>query len=324
MKPHRREWKHCTACRGPQAFLMLVVTLSGVGVAGCQATSKMRLGEQAERQGKYPVAYQYYCDEAKDRPSSGAVQAAIARVAPRAALHHEREAARAADAGNYAEAWKLYMQALAITPDNPALARLVQMLEEQHPAEIAPANAAWMDVGDRALATASTRSERPEPRVPARAEAKREPAPRATPPPAEPAPRTAGPLPTATDPRREPVETNRPSNEPDEAAVEGEEEPRGYLMTAVLSVNDHRFPRKTHTVDDIYVTLKDTDPDPADADLDVYLGTTRVRKARDIAPGRGVLVRGRSGKWYGLVVITVVDRTESVRIGIRPHAGPRG
>ena len=93
-------------------------------------------------------------------------------------------------------------------------------------------------------------------------------------------------------------------------------------MTAILSVNDWRFPRRTHTVDDLHVRLKDTDHDP-DADLDVYMGTKRVHKARDVEPGQGIHVVGRSGKSYEIVVITVVDRTESVRIGIRPHTGAR-
>ena len=66
--------------------------------------------------------------------------------------------------------------------------------------------------------------------------------------------------------------------------------PQPPLQRNTVRVDCDRVGASSVPVDDIYVTLKDTDSDP-DADLDIYLGTTRVRKARDIAPGRGVTVR---------------------------------
>ena len=369
MTKYGRLWKPrpggaciCSLMPLAAAFLCFLST-------GCQAPTNVRLGQRAEQRGRYYAAYQYYCDEAEQQPSNRTVQAAIARSAPHAARYYEHQAARAADAGDYADAWKLYMQALTITPDNSAVARLIRMLEEHHPNAIAPAKVVWMKQGAAALAVAPAASPaRPHP-IPARTAV-------AAKPHEAPARRTTSSIDTEQDRRSEPADVaaatdvapRRALDDPSDAVAKGApasdthtpppapptgtiskspqlrndrtpppvrsgaagrpelreaygaETGGAYLMTAILSVNDWRFPRRTHTVDDIHVRLKDTDRDP-DADLDIYMGTKRVRKARDVEPGQGVRVKGRSGKWYEVVVITIVDRTESVRIGIRPHLG---
>jgi len=322
-------------CAGSSAHagLVLAVALFWVLPAGCQTTTNMRLGEKAERQGRYHIAYQYYCDEAKVRPSKGPVQAAIARVAPRAAQHYERRAAGAGDAGNYADAWRLYMQALVITPDNTAIADLINMLAEHHPNEIASAKTAWMEQGTIALAVASTNAgpavgttTKQEPDEGAAVRTTKVAEPEGDP--------HGGPYEEESvaepdgDPHSEPYEDEQPDPDTNTASTGEVHAPDAagegsWLMSAVLSVEDKRFPRKTHTVDDIYVRIKDTDSDP-DADLDIFLGTRRVKKVRDIEIGESIHLRGRSGMWYELVVITIVDRTESVRIGIRRGPGRPG
>lgn len=332
MKRDARRTAARPARRGLGAALVLVSAVGGGLVSGCSGATNMRLGERAERQGRCHVAYTYYCDEAKVRPSSGAVQAAIARVAPRAARHCERQGTIAVDAGNYAQAWKWYMQALTISPDDTAIARLIRMLEEHHRKEIAPVKDAWMREGAVALATsppdtkpasrenagdaARVENERaPDVGTAVRTghegEARAEPAVRTAsaeqPDAGSAVPRTAN----VAAPNHGPHQGAR---EDDETA--GSQAVGSWLTSAVLSVEDRRFPREVHTVDDIRVKVKDTDPGP-DADLDIYLGDKRIEKVRDIKTGESVRVKGRSGGWYELVVITIVDRTESVRIGIR-------
>ncbi len=342
MKCFQRGRKGGSAGSPTRVGLLCAAALPWFLLVGCATTTNMRLGERAERQGRYHVAYDYYCDEAKLRPSSGAVRTALARVAPPAARHYQREAARAADAGNHADAWKLYMRALSITPDDSAIARLIKMLEQHHATAIAPAKTAWMALGGKGLAVASATSPRRHASVQVADEHR-----------AGPAVRTGDAAEASESPHREPhqaVAEARHEAPPRSdnagagaarATLEQLPQPRSsvgaqetrkaekpvpkegqdYLMTAVLSVKDDRFPRKTHTVDDIHVKLKDTDGDPEDADLDVYLGSKRVKKARDLRAGQGIPVRGRSGKVYDLVVIAIIDRTESVRVGVRPHVG---
>ncbi|MCK4659438.1 MAG: hypothetical protein KAV82_07940 [Phycisphaerae bacterium] len=275
-------------------------------LAGCQTTTNMRLGERAERQGYYHRAYEYYCDEAQQRPSRGTVQAAIARVAPRAARHYEQLAGRAADQNNYAEAWRLYMRTLTITPDDAAIVRVIKMLEQYHPEEVAPAKAAWAKQGEKALMVASAAS-RPRSEAGRSQPHRQEELQTATGQP-------SGHEPTAAE-EAEITTVETPSHDSGITVGRSRESDTDYLMTAILSVKDHRFPRRSHLIDDIHVRLKDTDPDP-DADFDLYLGSRRVAKARDVKPGHGMRIRGRSGKWYVVVVIAIVDRTESVRMGV--------
>ena len=137
------------------SLIHIVVAIPVFLLAGCATTTNMRLRERAERQGRYHLAYEYYCDEAKQSPSRGVVQAAIGRVAPRASEYYQRQGDRAAVAEQYADAWKLYMRALAVTPNSTGLVRMIRILEQDHPDEIAPAKADWTEYGEKALTVAS-------------------------------------------------------------------------------------------------------------------------------------------------------------------------
>ena len=323
----------------------LVVVTTWATLAGCHSSSpNLRLGERAERHGRYHVAYQYYCDAAKRYPSDRNVQTAISRAAPRAALHYERRAARAVEAENYADAWRWYMQALTITPDDTAIAGMIKMLEQHHAEEVASAKAAWRRHGEASLAVRS-QSQWPPPSAPPvdsteesyhvrgaagpgpERQATSDPDPlhdprrraySATEQPPQDARRGRDLSDVPADPESpiEPTWSDDLRDKDEGRGAQSDERAEGpvYLMTAILSVEDRRYPRRTHTFDDIHVRLN-SDPD---ADLDVYVGTQRVRKMRDIKPGQSVRVEGRSGRRYEVVVITIVDRTESVRIGIRP------
>ncbi|MCP4594834.1 MAG: hypothetical protein GY842_29240 [bacterium] len=339
MKSPRHPGRRSVSGLGDRALLGFLAAFAALGWSGCHTSASMGLGKRAEERGCYHIAYRHYCDEAKRAPSNPGVQAAIARVAPEAAQHYACAGAEARDAGDYARAWKLCMRALMITPEDTALSQLIEMLEQHHSGEVASARRAWERYGAATLAVGpmvdqsearpgSVRSvaewsegERPErqaegadpvggrPRV-AQVGLQR--------PAADDDVGTNGAIVAAE--TSEPGTPMTPENEADASA---REETVEYLMTAILSVEDRRFGRQTHALDDLHVRLRDTDPEP-DADLDIYLGTTRVKKARDVEPGHGVRVRGRSGKLYDVVLITIVDRTESVRLGIRPVGATRG
>ena len=90
----------------------------------------------------------------------------------------------------------------------------------------------------------------------------------------------------------------------------------GYLVIATVSRKDRRFRKMVETIDDIFVKVKDTDPQP-DADMHVYLGRKRIKKVKDWRPQHRVRVEGRSGRPYEIVILRINDATETVRFGVR-------
>lgn len=90
-----------------------------------------------------------------------------------------------------------------------------------------------------------------------------------------------------------------------------------YLFTGIVSRGDKRFPKELKAIDGLSVKVRDTDRSP-DADLDVCLGDQRVARQKDCRVGQAFPVRGHSGREYEVVVLTIVDATETVRFGIRP------
>jgi hypothetical protein len=108
-------------------------------------------GEIAEFRGAYHEAYAIYCEAARSTPRSRPVRQALARVAPLAAQYwknrgHEFQRRRQLDV-----AWKCYMQALTIRPNDAGALGHVRRVERDYPDQIAAARQAWVRYGDRAL-----------------------------------------------------------------------------------------------------------------------------------------------------------------------------
>ena len=70
----------------------------------------------------------------------------------------------------------------------------------------------------------------------------------------------------------------------------------GYLTRAIISRDDKRYEDTVELSDGIRVRLRDTDPDPLDADLEIRRGKRRIAKLKDVRRGPTIPVIGRSGR----------------------------
>ncbi len=95
-----------------------------------------------------------------------------------------------------------------------------------------------------------------------------------------------------------------------------EREPQSFLHRAVISRKDKRYRDTATTVDGVRVRLRDTDADPLDADIDIFIGTTRIRRD-DVRIGQGVTFRVAAGRTYRLVILSILDDRETISFGIQ-------
>jgi tetratricopeptide (TPR) repeat protein len=313
-----------------------------VALTGCATTPDARQAWNAEKAGEYALAYERYCAAAEDRPGNAQIAAAIRRVAPLAARHWEQNAHTALDRGESIRAWRMFMRVLEIQPDHPSAAQLVRRIERDHPAETRLARAEWMQSNRRSQIASAEPNQEANPASPEKPRTQRDVKPepstdtskeRRTEPPVAVA--VAPPEPVAEPPLREapvmaktpPVQTN-PTPQP--IRRDGvrhrilKETDHGtesdYLARRIISRDDDRYEKKVYVIDGITIKLDDTDDDPLEADLDVYIDDERVAKHRHLPVGAAVRVVGRSGTAYRLVVLTIRDRTETVIFGIMGDA----
>jgi len=301
--------------RRTTVWICIAVCLLAVGSAGCTTTLRLREGRRAEQAGDYPRAYVFYCRVAQERPSSRSVAAAIARVSPGAARYWKDRAAAAIEAGDVERTWQCYMRALSIRPDDRDAADRIRSLERDHGDELAAIRHQYLTRDLVALASAGapprTRRHDASPPEPVLARANdatpqlpgpgNPPEPSAAPTPGKPGDSTPEPSP-ATGSDATPPSTHE------------------YLFTGTVSRDDRRFPEKRPTIDGLVVKVRDTDPGP-DADLDAYLGRNRIGRGKDLKVGQCFRVRGRSGRSYEIVILAIIDSTETVRFAIRRKNG---
>ncbi len=93
-------------------------------------------------------------------------------------------------------------------------------------------------------------------------------------------------------------------------------QPQAFLHRAVISRKDGRYRDTATTVDGVTVRLRDTDHDPLDADIEIRIGTTRIRRD-DVRIGQGVTFRVAEGRTYRLVVLSILDDRETMSFGIQ-------
>ena len=91
----------------------------------------------------------------------------------------------------------------------------------------------------------------------------------------------------------------------------------GFTGMAAAYFIKRRFPEKRLTIDGLVVKVRDTDPGP-DADLDAYLGRKRIGRGEDLRVGDALPAWGHSGRNYDIVLLAIIDSTETVRFAIRP------
>ena len=297
--------------RRTTTWICIAVCLPAVGSAGCTTALRLREGRRAERAGDYPRAYVFYCRVAQERPSSRSVAAAIARVSPGAARYWKDRAVAATEAGDVERAWQCYMRALTIRPDDRDAADQIRSLERDHGDELAAIRHQYLTRGLVALASAGAppRTRRHDTSAPEAVLARANDATPQLPGPGNP------PQPSAAGPGKPGDGAPGPSPATDsEAAPPGTHE---YLFTGTVSRDDRRFPKKRPTIDGLVVKLRDTDPGP-DADLDAYLGRKRIARGKDLRVGDALPAWGHSGRNYEIVLLAIIDSTETVRFAIRP------
>ncbi len=300
--------------RAKSTLAVVSLCLAAGLIGGCAGGKEFQTGWQAERRKQFHVAYEYYCKAAEKSPSNRVISGAIARVAAKAARHWEDQAHAAVKAGRYDEAWRFFMRALEIRPDHPSAAHLIRQLEREHPQEVTVAKHEWL----RGVPASIARAEQPaEPAAPSS---------NAQPPATQPTPPTE-PLAYAGPDKRAPELPRRPStgpgapSHPRQAAPTGpgpaSRPARAFIVVHTISRDDHRYQKIIEAIDGLFVKVKDTDPRPLDADLEVYLGTKQISKFKDLQVGNVRVVTGRSGRWYKLVVLKILDDKETVQFGIR-------
>jgi hypothetical protein len=87
------------------------------------------------------------------------------------------------------------------------------------------------------------------------------------------------------------------------------------VFEGLISRDDDRYPKELMTVDDIVVKLKDTDGKPLDADLEIRVGKN-AKEYDDKPTGARIGGFGRSGRRYVIVVLEIIDKTETVRFAV--------
>ena len=230
------------------------------------------------------------------------------------------------------------MRSLSIRPDRELVARSIHRLQRAHPEATAEARRAYLVQGPSVLSDIPPPSPSPQEETMfgealARAEATTPRDVRADPPPIEvtpepatpadqPVERSAAEAPDDREPETSEQHTadrstsHRPGPRPS-VSHDGHKKHRPYLFTGIVSRDDRRYPRKRSTIDGISVKVLDTDPEP-DADMAIYVGRRRVAKLKDWRPGWRARVRGRSGRYYEIVITKIEDRRETVHFGVRP------
>ena len=93
-------------------------------------------------------------------------------------------------------------------------------------------------------------------------------------------------------------------------------------MIVYISRENPRYPKRALLTDGLSIKVKDTDPDPLDADLEVYLSNRRIGKFDNLRIGTVLTVAGRSGRLYELILMHIEDDTETVKIGLRRSQDP--
>lgn len=286
---------------------LAATTLACLLPAGCRAVSNARAAVRAERAGQHHLAYDLYCEAARELPSDPVIARGIKRNADKAFEHWRRQARAALGREEHAVAWKHLMRALMIRPDHRPTARAIRDLEASRAGAVATARRAYQQKGPHTLLVRSPASRSRTP-WPSGAQQDRQLA------------RSDGRAPGASAPvqRGQGVagSDGRPAQPTDRQAAAQQGDQDKVLATVTVSVEDRRYPRKAEAFDDVFIKVVDTDNDP-DADVDIYLGRRRVRRINNWTVGQYITVTGLTGRRYRLVLDQITDRTETISLSVR-------
>jgi hypothetical protein len=298
---------------------------------GC-APDQVRMLEQ---RGEHHKAYELCRQALAVNPQDQSAALGLRRNAPGALAYWREEAVVAAMRHDWRRAALCHRQVLEIKPDEKGSIDALRQLAAQHPGQVVLASgpvvpatsattrpAAEIAMGPPVASNEPAADEHSEAPTPARGGPNASEKAAAAPPgPSRPgalADSTPGAAPsTAPAGRRVDAHKQNPSVRRERGASQAE-----VAMIVYISREDHRYPKRSLLTDGLSIKVKDTDPDPLDADLEVYLSNRRIGKFSNLRIGSVLIATGRSGRDYELMLLHIEDDTETVKIGLRPSQGP--
>lgn len=156
---------HCLKC-----LLLPLALLVGGGCLGANNRT-VRIAQQAEENGEAHIAYDAYCQAARQDPGDARVSSSLKRLAPTAAAYWDSQARIAESKGQYGDAWRMGVKSLDIRPDQPGMADFVRNIETDHPDAVASARREWEQSGRvRVAAAPRAVKSQPEPQLASAAE----------------------------------------------------------------------------------------------------------------------------------------------------------
>jgi hypothetical protein len=299
--------------------------LAAALLAGC-ANHDVTRGRQFESDGQPHLAYEEYLKALRDNPDDGAAASGLRRTAEEASTYWLERGLGAAERKEWTEAATCHLKVLQIRPDQLSSATALRQIRREHPEAVRQAYAA-VDAGEM-LAMADVQPSGPPPPLPNPPEATASPpSPKPTPPKrVEP----DGPEPPSTRTRVRPVRTEirkrmappraRPGMSRKRRIIVRREPGAGrgeFARTVTVSDDDDRYRDKEALTDRLAIKVKDTDGDPLDADMEVYLDGRRVAKLKDLPEDAVIRLEGVFPEPVEIVVIDIYDREETVTVGLR-------
>ena len=134
-------------------------------------------------------------------------------------------------------------------------------------------------------------------------------------------PRLPRPAPAVTPPKPKPKpKPARPANpyafKPTVSAGTGKP-PTDFITIVRVSRDDDRYPKKRDLAGGLSVKVKDTDDDPLEADMEVYLGRRRTMRNRKLRENAVIRVVDESAVAHEIIILDIYDNDETVTVGLR-------
>jgi tetratricopeptide (TPR) repeat protein len=299
--------------------------LAAALLAGC-ANHDVTRGRKLESAGQPHLAYEEYLKALRDNPDDGAAASGLRRTAEEASTYWLERGLGAAERKEWTEAATCHLKVLQIRPDQLSSALALRQIGQEHGESVRQAYAA-VAAGEM-LAMADAQPPGPPPPLPNPPEATATPtSPELTPPkPVEP----DGPEHPSARTRVRPVRTEirkrmappvaRPGMSRKRRIIVRREPGAGrgeFARTVTVSDDDDRYRDKEALTDRLAIKVKDTDGDPLDADMEVYLDGRRVAKLKDLPEDAVIRLEGVFPEPVEIVVIDIYDREETVTVGLR-------
>ena len=282
-------------------WLVMVATI----VTGCAQI-------ESESNGDYHRAYELYCNQIAANSGNITAAAGLRRTAPLAAAYWQRQAYAAADAEHWQEAAAYHKKVLEIRPDELSSILALRQIARFHADQVSLAYAAPPESINPESASEIPQESPPSLQTPVPQEPTK---PQQT----RPAPVAAKPELAAVRPTPKPVPAAKPDPYKQKPSViynpsasTGE-----FIMVMRVSNKDRRYSRTATLQDGLAFKIKDTDKDPLDADVDIFLQEKRIGKFKNLPEGSVIKVIGQSSRPYEIVLIDIYDRTQTVTVGLR-------